>query len=227
VILGLDHLVIAVDDPDAAVSELAAVIGVTPGVAGGRHAAWGTRNRLLWLGDAYIELLTVFDPRLAERSALARAALEALASGPAAITWAIASDDIDLDRVELNAAGAALGAATPGERRRPDGQLVRWRVAMAQEPDLARPFLIEHDLFSAEWTSDDRLERAALPGRTVGLDLPLEAIEGLPRASGGGAQLGEHFVRATGVDSGLPIVRIGGLDRAVEADALGCRWIVG
>ena len=113
-ILGLDHLAIAVADPDAAISELAAFLGVSPGVSGGRHPSWGTRNRLLWLGDTYVELCTVADPRLAERSWLGRPTLRALASGDAAICWAIATDDLDLERAQMNADGANLGAAIPG-----------------------------------------------------------------------------------------------------------------
>ena len=225
-ILGIDHLVIAVHDPDAAVSELAWLLGLPAGTSGGRHNAWGTRNRLLWLGDTFIELVTVFDHRLAERSWLGRATLAALPDAPAAICWALSTDDIDLDRSAMNAAGARLAQATSGERRRPDGEIVRWRLALPAEVGLGRPFLIEHDGSAAEWTATDRAARAATPARVMGLALPVDAIEGLPDAADG-IWLGEQVVGIGGPDANGPTVRIGGLDRdGARADALGCRWLL-
>ena len=65
-LLGIDHLVIACADPDAAVAELEREVGLQPG-GGGRHEALGTFNRLVWLGDTYLELIGVFDRAMAER----------------------------------------------------------------------------------------------------------------------------------------------------------------
>jgi Glyoxalase-like domain len=226
VILGLDHLAIAVLDPDAAISELAAFLGLPPGVSGGRHPTWGTRNRLLWLGDTYIELVTVADRRLAERSWLGRATLRALPAAPKAIGWAISTDDLDLERAQMNADGASLAMPISGERRRPDGETVRWRLALPPEIDLERPFLIEHDVTAAEWTPDARATRAASPGRVLVIELPVDAIEGLP-TSGVETTVGDQLVRAAGPAAGRPTVRIGGLDRGgVEAVLLGCRWLL-
>ncbi len=225
-LLGLDHLALAVADPDAAVSELAALIGMPAGSSGGRHNAWGTRNRLLWLGDTFIELVTAFDVRLAERSWLGRATLSGSVAAPRAICWAIATDDIDLDRSALNADGAALNAATNGERRRPDGQIVRWRLALPAEVDLARPFLIEHDMSAAEWTPQDRAARAAIEPRVVGLALPVAAIEGLQDAAEGVA-VGDQVVGLAGEGTSIPTVRIsGGTRGGVAVEALGCRWLL-
>jgi hypothetical protein len=226
-LLGIDHLAIAVDDPDAAISELASSLGVPVGTSGGRHAAWGTRNRLLWLGDTYIELCTVFDRSLAERSWLGRAVLRAKVAGPTAICWAITTDDLDLDRAGMNLEGATLGEAPSGERRRPDGQVVRWRLALPAEVDLERPFLIEHDPNAAEWSPEDRAARAIDRGRVLGIGFPVDAFEGLP-ALGGETRLGDQWVRAAGLASdGRVAIHIGGLARGgVEADVLGCRWIL-
>ena len=225
-ILGIDHLAIAVDDPDSAISELAAALGMSPGASGGRHPAWGTRNRLLWLGDTFIELCTVFDPQLAERSWLGRPTLRAMAHGPAAICWAIASDDLDLDRAEMNAAGARLAPAASGERRRPDGRVARWRLALPPEVGLDRPFLIEHDPSAAEWTPQDRAERAADPARLLALELPVDRIEGL-RPAAADVAIGEQRVRLAGPDVAEPTIRLGGLDRGGgNVHALGCRWLV-
>ena len=72
VLLGIDHVVLAVDDPDAAAAELEAKLGLAA-TGGGRHEALGTFNRLVWLGDSYLELIGVFDRELAARE-LARPA---------------------------------------------------------------------------------------------------------------------------------------------------------
>ena len=226
-LLGIDHLVIAVNDPDAAISELAASLGIPAGTSGGRHLAWGTRNRLLWLGDTYIELCTVFDPSLAERSWLGRAVLRALAApGPTAICWAISTDDLDLDRGGMNREGAALGEALAGERRRPDGQIVRWRLALPADVALERPFLIEHDPTAAEWSPADRAARSSDPARVLGIELPIDSIEGLPEARDE-RTLGTQWVRAAGAAAGSASIRIGGLARGGDAaDVLGCRWIL-
>ena len=202
------------------------MMGLPAGTSGGRHNAWGTRNRLLWLGDTFIELVTVFDQRLAERSWLGRATLAALVDAPAATCWAFSTDDIDLDRSEMNVAGASLAPATNGERRRLDGEVARWRLSLPAEVSLGRPFLIEHNVSTAEWTTDERSIRAATPARVLGLALPVEAIEGLPDA-GEGVWFGEQVVGLAGPDADRPTVRIGGLaGGGTAADALGCRWLL-
>ena len=61
--LGIDHLVIAVPDPDASAAVLAAALGVAV-TGGGRHELGGTHNRLAFLGDTYLELIGVFDREL-------------------------------------------------------------------------------------------------------------------------------------------------------------------
>ena len=55
-LVGIDHLVIAVADPDAAADELSETLGIPAG-GGGRHDHLGTYNRLIWLGDTYLELI--------------------------------------------------------------------------------------------------------------------------------------------------------------------------
>ena len=45
---------------------------------------------------------------------------------------------------------------------RPDGSAVRWRLSVPRELGPERPpFLIEHDTATAEWSPQDRAERAA------------------------------------------------------------------
>lgn len=223
-ILGIDHIAIAVIDPDAAVAELADLLGMPPGEHGGRHPAWGTRNRLLWLRDTYIELCTVDDPALARESWLGRPALAAL-PGPAAICWALSSNDLDADRDDMNARGASLGAPVPGERQRPDGRVVRWRLALPPEVALDRPFLIEHDTTAAEWSAAERAERAALQGHLTALELPVDAVDGLAR-DGDAMQFASQTVRLAGAAAGRPTIRVTGFSDTGSSSELGCTWVL-
>ena len=79
-LIGIDHLVIAVADPDEAASTLESSLGLEPG-GGGRHEALGTFNRLVWLGDTYLELIGVFDAKLAAASWIGAPASRAIAAG--------------------------------------------------------------------------------------------------------------------------------------------------
>ena len=249
--LGIDHLVIAVADPDEAVRAFELAIGGAP-TGGGRHDALGTFNRVVWLGDAYLEFIGVFDPDLAKDSWSGRPALRALETGGGFATWAIATDDLDADLAGLRAAGSSLGDARSGERRRADVALVRWRLAAAETlGPLEPPFLIEHDVSAAEWTQADRDARAAEAERLGGplaldiLELPVDDLNdasqrllrtvGLrfrPSLAGGGARdasVDRQIVRLRPRRrrAATPTIRLragSAEDRSIEL--FGCRWVV-
>src|SRR6187402_2928399 len=160
---GIDHLVIAVPDPDAAAALLEAAIGLVA-TGGGRHELAGTFNRLAFLGDTYLELIGVFDPALValpEASPVGRASMALLDAGREGLaTYALATGDVAGEVEQLRDAGSAIGDAVPGSRRRPDGELVRWVTAFpALGPDRP-PFLIEHEPVGAEWGPAAREARA-------------------------------------------------------------------
>ena len=118
-LLGIDHLVIAVHDPDASAAALEADLGIAF-TGGGRHEAWGTFNRLAFLGDTYVELIGVFDRALVASSgtAVGRAALAVLDAGAEGLaTFALATDDIAGDVARLQAAGLAHRRAGRGRAR--------------------------------------------------------------------------------------------------------------
>jgi hypothetical protein len=158
VLLGIDHVVLAVDDPDAAAATLAEKLGLDA-AGGGRHEALGTFNRLVWLGDSYLELIGVFDRELAASSWIGRPVLEALERGGGLATWAVAVDDLDRQLTWLPP-DAAFAGPFDGERVRPDGRVVRWRLAHPPALSPTTPFLIEHDPAGAEWTPQERAARA-------------------------------------------------------------------
>ena len=107
VLIGIDHLVIAVADPDEAASTLESGLGLTPG-GGGRHEALGTFNRLVWLGDTYLELIGVFDAKLAAASWIGAPASRAIDAGGGLAAWAVASDDLRNDVAALRERGSDL-----------------------------------------------------------------------------------------------------------------------
>lgn len=160
-ILGIDHVVIACEDLAIAAAQLEEAVGLRAS-GGGRHEALGTVNRLVWLGDSYLELIAVTDPARASTSWIGAPTLRALERGGGLATYALATDDLGTEVARLRAAGSGIAGPLDGERRRSDDRLVRWSLAHPavlgpNEP----PFLIEHDASAAEWTPADRQARAA------------------------------------------------------------------
>lgn len=248
---GIDHVVIAVVDPNEAASQLEQELGLLS-TGGGRHDAMGTHNRLVWLGDSYVELIGVFDRALAESSWIGLPAMRVLDAGGGLTTWAIATDELDVDLARLHAIGSILSEPMAGERRRPDGAVARWRCAVPQSLGPSEPpFLIEHDPTSAEWTRADRAGRADFFHPIGGL-VWLEALElsvndvnqtmmqflrtaGLrfrPSLSGGGARdtdVGAQTVRLRPVGRATqpPVIHLAAkVAEARTSELFGCRWVV-
>jgi len=250
VLTSIDHIVVAVPDLDEAAASLERAAGLRAS-EGGRHEALGTANRIVWFGDSYAELVTIADEAVAKRSWLGAPVAAALDRGESFVTWAIRTDGLDPDVRSARAGGARFGDPVAGERTRPDGRAVRWRLALPGELGPAElPFLIERDETSAEWTPADRAARTAEPqslGHPLRLDvleLPSPDIPGAilrflrtygirfrPSLAGGGARdanVGRQIVRLRPAGPGvLPVIRLAaplGDGRSVEV--LGCRWTV-
>lgn len=169
---GIDHLVIAVSDLEAASAELEQGLGLAF-TAGGRHPGAGTQNRIAFLGDPYLELIAVDDPAAARERPIGAAALRALETGGGLATYALLDDALEVTVAELRANGSAIGEATPGSRERPDGERVAWATATFERlgPDRP-PFLIRHTATGAEWSHAALAERRAFRhpiGSTVAL----------------------------------------------------------
>ncbi len=109
---------------------------------GGRHERWGTANRIVPLGDQYLELVAAVDDATASANGFGRDVLEQAASGGGWLTIAAATDDIESVASRL---GLDVGS---GSRTRPDGEVVRWRMAGLEDPrrDPWMPFFLTWDI---------------------------------------------------------------------------------
>ena len=135
--LHFDHAIIAVHDLDAATQDYRA-LGFTV-MPGGVHANRATRNALIAFPDGtYLELLAATGdpplPDLIDFSVL-------LQGGEGLVGYALRSNDLEADIARLRARGFAVGEIVPGERRRTDGMMVRWKLALLDGG--FAPFLIQ------------------------------------------------------------------------------------
>jgi hypothetical protein len=162
-IRGIDHLVIACADPDAAAAELEASLGVAC-TGGGRHVGRGTWNRIAWLADgSYLELIGVDDRDAALRHPVGAAVVAVLDGSDGGLaTCALRDDGLELTAAALRASGASIGPVSHGSRQRDDGETVEWWVAFPDAPLApdAPPFLIQHAVVGAEWSHAAVAERA-------------------------------------------------------------------
>jgi hypothetical protein len=185
----IDHVLIAVADLDSAARDFEERYGLVV-LDGGRHPGVGTANRIVPLGDAYLELIAVVDDAEAQTSALSRRV--AGARDGELIGWAARTQDIDADAARLGL------EVVGGARRRPDGRVIEWRTAgletAAAEPCL--PFFIQ-------WA-----DGAALPGAAAE-DVPaltrLELTGDAERIAG---WLGGDVARVTVQPGGPAVARI-------------------
>jgi Glyoxalase-like domain len=135
-VLAIDHIVLPVADLALAASEIESRYGLAS-IQGGRHPAWGTANRIVPLGDGYVELVAVVDRETAAHTAFGSWVASAEPGRP--VGWAVRTDAID-------AVGRRLGlTVVPGFRATPGGGRITWRSAgvevAAREPGL--PFFIQ------------------------------------------------------------------------------------
>jgi Glyoxalase-like domain len=120
--LRMDHVIYAVNDLEAAAASLFEREGIAS-VPGGRHEGWGTANRIVPLGDTYLELIAVVDVEEAEGSEFGRGVRRALSEDRRLVGWVVATDEID-------AVAKRLGLDVEEKSRETaDGSTLRWRVA--------------------------------------------------------------------------------------------------
>ncbi len=127
--IGIDHIVIAVNDLDQAVTDYtAAGFTVTPG---GEHASGGTHNALIAFADGtYFEIIAWKDQAQAGDNPWSRR----LQAGEGVVDYALRTADLDVEIARLRDEGLDVPDSTPGGRLRPDGQKVEWQTVRL-DPD--------------------------------------------------------------------------------------------
>ena len=135
--IGIDHLILGVDDLDRGMAEFARRTGVTP-VKGGVHPGRGTQNALASLGDGrYVEILA--PSHEAGTTSDMRTNFRTLTP----VGWALHTTELQRVVTEMRAAGFVMSEIRPGARARPDGVQLSWQTADVSGPGLhAAPFFI-------------------------------------------------------------------------------------
>jgi hypothetical protein len=141
----LDHVVIAGPDLDALVAWFAERTGVTA-APGGAHPT-GTANALVALtvdgerGPQYIELIGP-DPARAGEAAPSTFGIDGL-TAPSIQAYAVHPDDIEATVSAARERGYDPGDVSDLSRRKPDGELLEWRLTRGEGRRLDVPFLID------------------------------------------------------------------------------------
>jgi catechol 2,3-dioxygenase-like lactoylglutathione lyase family enzyme len=142
VIHSLDHVVIAVNDLEAAARDTTALLGREPAWRG-THPAWGTANSLFRLANTYLELLS---PQ-GEGGLGAQVAAFLDESGEGVLALAFGTDDATGCASELRARGISTSDPLEGEGEdAASGAMRRWRNVFVS-PESSRGtvlFAIEH-----------------------------------------------------------------------------------
>lgn len=139
----VDHLVYATPDLERGIERAEALLGVEA-VLGGAHPGWGTRNALIGLGPgAYLEIVGP-DPEQPEPERGRPFRIDKLGK-PVLVTWAVRVSG--LAEIVIGAAqrGVDLGQVLEGERRKPDGSTLSWRLTdpFMKRGDGIVPFFID------------------------------------------------------------------------------------
>ena len=187
--LEIDHVILVVPDLDGGGRQLRSEFGLDS-IPGGRHAGHGTGNRIVPLGDTYLELMAVVDPTEAIESPMGQwAAMHTTTDlTPAAVC--LRTDDIE-------PIAAVVGEVPESmSRTRPDGSILAWKLAgltgMLGQENL--PFFIEWLGDPQDHPGATQVDHAAdvvgITEVTIGspgaLSSTVADVEGITVASGSG-----------------------------------------
>lgn len=138
--VGIDHLILGVDDLQKGIESFARATGVRPEF-GGEHPGRGTANALVSLGHGrYLEILAP-----ASKTAKLDASWgDAFHPTLTPVGWALHSRDLARTVAQIRKAGLSVSDPQPGSRKRPDGTTLNWKTAALDGPQLdLHPFFIE------------------------------------------------------------------------------------
>jgi catechol 2,3-dioxygenase-like lactoylglutathione lyase family enzyme len=160
---GIDHVVIVVDELEAAIASYSRA-GFTV-VRGGKHPI-GTHNALIAFADgSYFELIAFLKPNTGHPWQTA------LDKGGGIIDFCMRTDDLAADVESMRRAGAKIGDPSPLTRDRPDGYHLSWMLAIPEPPFNGQvPFLIKDDTPRDERVPRERSHRNGATGiRTLAI----------------------------------------------------------
>lgn len=142
----LDHIIIGVRDLDSAARTFGQELGLLSS-GGGIHPVGGTANRIIVIGDTYLELIALYRPEEAQESIRNR-----LNMGEGYLNFVLSSNDIGAESQELRQRGVSAIGPTPGRLRSADGRERAWQSIHIERPDLTQhyPFIIQHDSVGEE-----------------------------------------------------------------------------
>lgn len=148
----IDHIIIGVNNLEQASALYSQKLGLAVS-GGGIHPSGGTANRVIVIGDTYLELIALHAPAEAQQSMLDRLAIR-----EGYLNFVLASNDIETDSRTMANRGVSIVGPTPGSLRAADGRTRGWSRTNIERPDLAQryPFVIQHDS-----TGDERRFRLA------------------------------------------------------------------
>jgi Glyoxalase-like domain len=143
---GLDHIIIGVTSLEQATTTFSQKLRLAV-TGGGVHPFGGTANRVVLIGDTYLELITVRTPLEAQGSMVER-----LAKGDGYLNFVLSSDDIEADSAAMRSRGIAVIGPTAGQLKSPDGRTRGWSRMDVEHADLTQhyPFVIQHDSVGEE-----------------------------------------------------------------------------
>ena len=142
----IDHIIIGVHDLEEAALVFSQKLGLAVS-GGGKHPTGGTANRIIVIGDTYIELIAVDTRAEAQQSMLER-----LDMGEGYLNFVLASNDLQADSTAIRTRDIMTVGPESGSLTTSDGRSRSWLRTDIERPDLAQhyPFLIQHDSIGDE-----------------------------------------------------------------------------
>ncbi|MFQ5967081.1 MAG: VOC family protein [Acidimicrobiia bacterium] len=186
--LAFDHVMLAARDIDVAAGRLWTEHGLAS-VIGGRHPGHGTGNRIVPLGDSYLEIIGIVDREEAAVSALGGWIQHHTREGDRLLGLCLRAYDLAVVAARLDLSPVSMN------RRRGDGAVLSWSLVGLDETlaDPGRPFFIQWDsreLHPGREAASHRVEPAGMAWVETGADeaelrrwvgddsLDLRAVEG-------------------------------------------------
>lgn len=200
-LIGLDHIVIAVSNLEAAIASYRD-LGFTV-IPGGRHPV-GTYNGLISFADgSYIEIIAFYRENPDHRW------WKPLQRGGGLVDFCMQTDDLAGDTAKLRNAGVEIDDPVPWSRARPDGYQLKWLLSLAREPHRGvAPFLIQDETPRSERVP----QRFDHQNGARGIGTVTVAVDDLPNVAG-------WYKSVLGYD--------GAAVRREELNAAGMRFTVG